>query len=133
MCNNPLMDKPSSILHGTGREIGDVPDDAFREAMRDIPAKMQLRLSFMSPDHHAVRDFVVREIPRESRPIAPATIAQANGIPLDRVNRLLDEMEKQLFFLVRDAAGDVSWAFPVTASPTPHRLLFSSGERTFGA
>ena len=46
---------------------------------------------------------------------------------------IVADLEKNLFFLVRNQAGDVSWAFPVTSDATPHRLTFSTGEHTFAA
>ena len=46
---------------------------------------------------------------------------------------LLDDLQKHLFFLVLNPAGDVNWAYPVTAEKTPHRLRFSSGELTYAA
>jgi hypothetical protein len=46
---------------------------------------------------------------------------------------LLDDLERSLFFLVRDHRGNVSWAFPVSSDRTPHRLRFSTGERIFAA
>jgi hypothetical protein len=46
---------------------------------------------------------------------------------------LLDDLESHLFFLVRNARGEVSWAFPVTSDRTPHLLRFSTGERISGA
>ncbi len=49
------------------------------------------------------------------------------------VVQLLDDLEKHLFFLVRNAAGNVSWAFPVSSDRTPHRLRLSTGERIFAA
>ena len=45
----------------------------------------------------------------------------------------LAELERRLFFLVRNRAGEVSWAFPVTAEVTPHQLTFPSGDRRYGA
>jgi len=53
----------SNILMGVGREIRPVPDDAFIRSVKGLPARMATRLAFMSHDHHAVRDFVVRELP----------------------------------------------------------------------
>jgi hypothetical protein len=50
-----------------------------------------------------------------------------------RVVAVLDDLERHLFFVVRDAAGAVAWAFPVTVARTPHRLRFSTGERVGGA
>ena len=91
-------------------------------------------LDFMTPQHHAVRNFVVRELPRNhGRPLSPARIGQSLGLDPRRAVSLLEDLERHLFFLVRDARGDVSWAFPVTSDPTPHRLLFSTGENIFGA
>ncbi len=87
----------------------------------------------MSAAHHQVRDFVVRELPRQLRPIPPVRIAQTTGLGLAKVKAILADLETHLFFLVRDAAGAVAWAFPVTTSRTPHRLTFSTGEQTFGA
>jgi hypothetical protein len=121
------------ILRGTGREIHSVPEDDFLQAMKTLPQRMASRLAFMSAAHHQVRDFVVRELPRQVRPISPLRIAQTADLGLAKVKTILADLEKHLFFLVRDASGDVSWAFPVTTSRTPHPLTFSTGEKTFGA
>jgi hypothetical protein len=94
---------------------------------------MKTRLSFMTRDHHLVRYFVVRELLRTGRPIAPEIIASRLMLSLPRVNEILGELEERLFFLVRNESGHVAWAYPVTADETPHRLIFSTGERIYGA
>jgi hypothetical protein len=121
------------ILHGVGRDILTLPEDGFVQAMRNLPPRMSARLAFMTREHHLVRDFVVRELPRQRHPLQPARIAQTTGLELHQVTRILADLEQNLFFLVRDAGGNVSWAFPVTTSRTPHRLTFSTGEKIFGA
>ncbi len=89
---------------------------------------------FMTPRHHAVRNFVVTELPRNhGRPLSPARIAAALRFDIDVVVNLLEDLERHLFFLVRDLGGNVSWAFPVTSHRTPHRLRFSTGESVFAA
>jgi len=121
------------ILLGVGRELQSVPDDAFVKSIKNLPARMATRLAFMSPDHHTVRDFVVRELPKQDSPISPAQIARVTALHPQHVASILAELERNLFFLVRDAGGSVNWAFPVTTSRTSHRLTFSTGENTFGA
>ncbi len=122
-----------SILLGIGREIQTNLDGAFVKSVKGLPARMASRLAFMSRDHHTVRDFVVRELPRQVRPLSPIHIAEVTGLTRQTVSAILAELERNLFFLVRNSEGNVSWAFPVTTSQTPHCLTFSTGERTFGA
>ena len=121
------------VLIGVGREIHSVPDDAFQKSLKGLPARMASRLAFMSRNHHSVRDFAVRELPRQDRPLSPMQIAQVIGLTAQDVLAILADLERNLFFLVRDTAGNVSWAFPVTTSETAHRLRFSTGEKIFGA
>jgi len=80
-----------------------------------------------------VRNFVVGELPLANQPIQSDFIARSLGLPLARVETVLDELEKNLFFLVRNSQGAVSWAYPVTVEKTPHELVFSTGERLYGA
>ena len=95
---------------------------------------MDDHLAFLTDRHRAVRNFVVRELPRNGgRALKPAQISRSLGLHPEMVSGLLDDLEKHLFFLVRNDLGDVSWAFPVTSDRTPHRLRFSTGERIFGA
>ncbi len=95
---------------------------------------MDDHLAFMTTAHRAVRNFVVRELPRNGgKPLAPAQIASSLRLDSQSVTGLLEDLESHLLFLVRNAQGEVSWAFPVTTDPTPHRLRFSTGERIFGA
>lgn len=121
------------VLIGVGREIHSVPDDAFQKGVKGLPARMASRLAFMLRNHHSVRDFAVRELPRQDRPLSPMQIAQVTGLAPQDVSAILADLERNLFFLVRDREGNVSWAFPVTTSETPHRLRFSTGEKIFGA
>jgi hypothetical protein len=123
----------SSLLLGRGRELQRVPDDGFIVAMQQIPQRMAKRLAFMTREHHTVRDCLVREIPRQSRAIPVSRVAQCLGMRAGQVSAIVTELEQRLFFLVRDAAGDVSWAYPVTTEATRHVLTFSTGEKTFGA
>ena len=91
-------------------------------------------LAFMTTAHRAVRNFVVRELPRNGgRPLTPAQIASSLRLDSQSVTVLLEDLESHLLFLVRNAHGEVSWAFPVTSDRTPHHLRFSTGERIFGA
>jgi hypothetical protein len=72
---------------------------------------------------------VVRELPRIGKPLSPELISAELNLPLSKTVEILDELEKNLFFLVRNEHGEVTWAFPVTADKTPHRMTFSTGER----
>lgn len=122
-----------TILLGQGNQILEVPRTKWEEHLADVPGHMQTRLSFMSPAHHAVRYFAVRELPLRGEPLPPEFIAEALDLPLELTGAILEDLEKNLFFLVRNEAGAVAWAYPVTAERTPHRLTSSTGERLYAA
>ena len=121
------------ILLRRGGEISAIPREMWEGHLAQVPQHSASRLGFMSEEHHRVRYFVVRELPLRGAPIAPETISQALDLTAAHVNMILDDLERHLFFLVRDDQGAVLWAFPVTVAPTPHRLAFSTGERLYGA
>jgi hypothetical protein len=122
-----------TILTGLGKQFGSIPRSQWEEQLSNVPQGMKTRLSFMTRQHHLVRYFVVRTLPRMGRPIAPEMIAAKLRISLRRVNAILAELEERLFFLVRDRDGSVLWAYPVTAEATRHRLRFSTGEEIYAA
>ena len=121
------------ILLGRGSEVQWMLRETFEQHLKHVPAHSNQRLAFMSEVHHRVRYHVVRELPRVGKPLSPASIATALNLSLTQVNDILAELERNLVFLVRNADGEVVWAFPVTVAETPHRLTFSSGEQCYGA
>ncbi|NIM95893.1 MAG: hypothetical protein GTO18_19510 [Anaerolineales bacterium] len=121
------------ILLGRGGEIIEVPRVMWEQHLAEAPSDNQERLAFMTENHHRVRYFVVRELPRLGRAVGPDVIADSLDLSLDEVIKILDELEKNLFFLVRDKQGAVSWAYPVTVENTGHRMDFSSGEKLYSA
>ena len=122
------------ILIGRQDKIISIPDDVWRQHLARAQQHGSSRLSFMTEDHRRIRQFVVSELPRnDGKALAAEAISKRLMIPFDRVVEILAELQKRLFFLVLNDAGEVSWAFPVTRDRTPHRLSFSSGERIFAA
>ena len=122
-----------NILLGRGHQMLEMPRQQWEAHLAHAPQHTQTRLSFMTADHHAVRYFVVRELPRRGIPLPTGFIARELELPLDRAQAIIEELEQNLFFLVRHEKGAVSWAFPVTVDRTPHPLTFSTGERIFAA
>lgn len=118
----------NAILKGVGRHLVPIPQILWHRQIRKGAERLKASLEFMSNDHHRVRYFVVREIPRLASPIVPETISGELGLPLDRVNQILEDLERHLTFLFRNEQGAVVWAYPVTAESTPHHVEFSTGE-----
>ncbi len=121
------------ILLGQGKQILEIPQAMWKQHLDQIPEHSQARLGFMTDAHHQVRYFVVKELINRQRPLESGYIAQSLKLPLDRVKDILDELERKLFFLVRNEQNAVAWAYPVTVEPTPHRLKFDSGEQLYAA
>lgn len=122
-----------NVLLGRGKELMPVPRAMWERHLVDIPEHGRKRLAFMTEDHHRVRYFVVRELPRAGTVLSPEFIAASLNLPEEQVRSILDDLEHELFFLWRNEAGSVSWAYPVTVDRTPHLIRFSSGERLYGA
>ena len=121
------------ILLGREQKILEVPQATWQQHLAQIPQHSQARLSFMTSVHHQIRYFVVQEMVNRQKPVEPEFISEKLNMPLEKVKLILEELERKLFFLVRNAQGAVAWAYPVTVETTPHRLNFSSGERLYGA
>ena len=122
-----------SLLLGLWRFILRIPRPIWQQEVARSARASEKSLAFMTADHHKVRDFVVREMPRIARPIPPELIAQSLDMKLEQVLPILDELEKKLTFLYRNEEGAVIWAYPVTVEQTPHRITFSTGEQIYAA
>ena len=118
-----------NILSSAGNQLTKIPREIWEQHVDQTSKDIPKVLGFMTEAHHLIRYFVVRELPRIGKPIAPERISEELDIPLSRTIEILDDLEKNLFFLVRNEQGEISWAFPVTVDKTPHRLTFSTGER----
>ncbi|MCB2188390.1 MAG: hypothetical protein KQJ78_18370 [Deltaproteobacteria bacterium] len=118
---------------GWRRKFLPLPTSLLRRRTQSAVRKLEAYLGFMTPEHHQVRNFIVLELPRRDTPLPPEEIAARLDLPPARVAAILDDLASHMFFVARDAAGAVIWAYPVTVEETPHRVSFASGEQTFAA
>ncbi len=124
----------STVLVARKNTFERVDEDAWRRAVEAAVVHMPGRLAFMTPDHHRVRNAAVRGLPANGgRPLSMAQVAQVTGVPEEKTREIAAELERNLFFVVRKDADHISWAFPVTADETLHRVILGTGERIYGA
>jgi hypothetical protein len=112
------------LLLGLGSYMIPIPRMIWERLVKGEARKTRARLSFMSKDHHRVRDFAVLELPRAGAPLAPEAIAKALDLDVPRVVSILEELEEHLTLAV-------TWAYPVTVDETPHHASFSTGEEAY--
>lgn len=118
---------------GIGRRMLPVPGFLWRRRVRSAAQHARASLAFMTEEHHLVREFAVRELPRTGKPLAVDLMAEALALPAERVDAILADLEKHMTFVCREGEGAVEWAYPVTVSRTPHEVTFSTGERLYSA
>ncbi len=121
------------LLLGWGRMLLPIPRSIWQRQVAQGEHGGHSRLSFMTEEHHRVRDCAVMELPRAGAPLSPERIAERLHLPVERVHVILDELEKHLTFVFRNAQGAVAWAYPVTVDRTPHHIRFSTGEQVYAA
>ncbi|MDP1992322.1 MAG: hypothetical protein Q8K00_15035 [Syntrophales bacterium] len=121
------------ILMAHGDRITEISRKDWEEGLAAVPGHVAAGLAFMTDEHHRVRNFVVRELPRVGSPLTPEFIAKSLSLTVAHVKVLLDELEKHMTFLFRNERGAVVWAYPVTVDPTPHRISFNTGESVYAA
>ncbi len=117
-----------SVLSVAENQFSEIPEELWAQHVQQTAREIPKVLDFMTEEHHLTRYFVVRELPRIGKPIPPELIAEKLDLSFTKTNKILDDLEKNLFFLVRNDKGEVLWAYPVTADHTPHQLTFSTGE-----
>ena len=123
-----------TVLTARNASFQRIDEAAWKDAVAAHVAHMPQRLAFMTPAHHRVRNAAVLGLPAGGgRPLSMAHLAAAAGVPEKTTRAIAEELERNLFFVVRKGEDHISWAFPVTVDQTPHRLRFGSGERLFGA
>lgn len=122
-----------SLLTGYWRFILRIPRSIWQQEVARSARAAEKSLAFMTADHHRVRDFVVREMPRIAEPIPPETIGNSLNMEVAKAVSILSELEKNMTFLYRDEHGSVIWAYPVTVEKTPHRITFSTGDQIYAA
>lgn len=120
------------VLLGLGRYMIPIPELIWQRGLSRM-VRLMASVASLPEEHHLVRDFVVKEIPRVGEPLSPEFIGEELHLPVARVNAILDELEKKLAFLFRNELGAVVWAYPVTADRTPHHITFSTGEQGYAA
>jgi len=121
------------LLMGLSRYMLPIPRVIWQGQVSKGARNTEAGLGFMAEEHHRVRNFVVEELPRVGQALAPELIAQELGLPIARVNDILDELERHMTFLFRNKAGAVAWAYPVTVDVTPHHVTFGTGEQVYAA
>lgn len=123
----------NSILLGLHRFMLRIPRPVWQQEIARSERAAKASIEFMTDEHHRVRDFVVRELPRIAEPVSPEVIGQSLNLEPDVLVPILDELEQKLTFLFRNQLGSVTWAYPVTVEKTPHSITFSSGEQIYAA
>ena len=121
------------LLIGLWRAMIPVPRPLWQGMIMQEVRKTEKRLGFMTAEHRTVHHFVVRELPRVGGPVSPEFVSYGVGLPVERVSVILGELEAAMTFLFRNDQGAVSWAYPVTADETPHRVTFGTGVQVHAA
>ena len=117
------------VLLSAGQLFTEIPREKWEQRVAQAPKDIAKTLNFMTDAHHLIRNFVVRELPSFGKPLSPELISEGLDLSISSTVEILDELEKNLFFLVRNEQGEVTWAFPVTVDKTPHHMTFSTGKR----
>ncbi len=123
----------NNLLLGLFRCVLPVPRALWQMQVSRNARHLDGGLAFMSAEHHLIRNFVVRGLPRVGKPLSPDSIAQNLNLPISQVETILDDLEKHMTFLFRNEQGAVTWAYPVTVDRTPHHLTLSTGEQVYAA
>jgi len=123
----------NKLMVGLWRYIVNVPSFLWQKQVARGKKRFEKEHGSLSEEERSVHHFVVRKLPDAGMPLSPDVISKELNITVDRINVILDALEKRMTFLYRNKTGAVTWAYPVTVEKTPHKITFSTGEQLYAA
>lgn len=89
----------NKLMLGLWRYIINVPPFLWQKQIAQGKRKFEKEHGALSDEKRQIHHFVVKELPRNGRPLSPDLISDKIGVPADRVNDALDYLEKRMTFL----------------------------------
>jgi len=123
----------NTLLSGFWRYMLNIPPGLWERQVAKARGRIEAGLADLSALDRRVHHHVVEALPKAGKPLSPSWIGERMGLPAALVSGALERLEKRMTFLFRNPHGEVIWAYPVTVEPTPHRVIFDSGETIFAA
>ena len=71
------------ILLGRDQSMLEIPQTVWKQHLAQVPQHSQSRLSFMTPTHHQIRYFAVKELANKQQPVDPEMISEKLNIALE--------------------------------------------------
>ncbi len=119
-----------SLLLGLGRDMIPIPRMVWERVVKADARRTRAGLSFMSEDHHRVRDFAVLELPRTGAPLAPESIAEELDLAVPRVCRFW-KSSRRISPSCSEATTGGDLGLSGHRRRTPHHASFSTGEEAY--
>ena len=86
-----------------------------------------------SHEKRSLQHFIVKELPNIGKSMSLAFLARALNMPRDKVQSIVEVLEKKKIFIYRYKSDSINWAYPITVDKTPHHVTFSTGEQVYAA
>jgi len=116
------------VLLGFFRWILPVPAGCWDKKFDGMLQQLKEKDKFMTGEHRTLYGFAIMRLVETVKSLTSEEAAQKLNLPLERVNQLLDELEKRAGVITRHADGAIVSAGPVTLDKTSQRLVLSLGE-----
>jgi len=121
------------ILFGRDRDLMEIPSKGWKHFIDDAPERSKEFHPDITLEHLQVRNYAIETLALTGEALQPSTIERAFNKSKKRVEKILDDLQRNLVFIARDNQGAVTWAHPVTVEPTPHRLHLPGGKAFFAS
>jgi hypothetical protein len=91
------------------------------------------KAELLSEEERKVHFFVVKKMATAKESITAELVSEELGMPVNRIEEIIDKLEGLKTFLYRSDGRGINWAYPLSYENTGHKMVASTGERFFAA
>ena len=118
---------------GIGGFMIPVPQVISARGLKRGVAGAKAKADLLSDEERAIHHFIVKKMAVAKKPITAEIVGEELGVPVNRVEKIIDKLEALKTFLYRRDGRGINWAYPLSLENTGHKITVSTGERFFAA
>lgn len=114
---------------GIGKFMVPIPLVISNKGLEKGVSGAKAKAELLSEEERKVHYFVVKKMAGAKEPITAELAGEELGMPLERVEKIIDKLEGLKTFLYRSDGKGINWAYPLSLDDTGHKMTASSGEQ----